>query len=81
MRFHLQGTRPAETEKPLSIKFFTKALSVEGAELRVGPRLHHRVSKVEYQFWLDARYAGKNQGQWGGNHPQSITIIIIGLHK
>ena len=60
----LTGTRPAETEKPLSIKFFTKGSSVEGAELRVSMRPHHRVSKVEYQFWPDAHYAGSDQGQW-----------------
>ena len=60
----LTGARPAETEKPLSIKFFTKGSSVEGAELRVSMRPHHRVSKVEYQFWPDARYAGSDQGQW-----------------
>ena len=60
----LTGERPAETEKPLSIKFFTKGSSVEGAELRVSMHPYHRVSKVEYQFWPDARYEGSNQGQW-----------------
>ena len=60
----LTGARPAETENPFSIKFFTKDFSDEGAELRVSMRPHHRVSKVEYQFWPDARYAGSDQGQW-----------------
>ncbi|WP_428912008.1 PQQ-binding-like beta-propeller repeat protein [Niallia sp. Krafla_26] len=60
----LTGARPAETEKPLSIKFFTEGSSKEGAELSVNLHPHHQASTVEYQFWPDARYAGTDQGNW-----------------
>lgn len=58
----LTGPRPAVTEQPLSIK-----VKEEKLEVKLHP--HHNASTLQFQFWPDSRYAGKDEGLWQEMNP------------